>query len=195
MTRQPACRIWALPVDALKRVASALPGVHDKLTFGLKKTVRSFRICFCYVSWDGFLNCCCAFRLLWSEQVVRRRCGTWNMACEQRKRGSWSWQHGAVLQRRQHVVAAIAGPGSCASKPGACLQVYYKLFSLSYARLALMRVFLIATADASRGHRSIADLERMLPGLSRSVDMGLVTILAWCVGHAASQHVLHDRWR
>jgi hypothetical protein len=73
--------------------------------------------------------------------------------------------------------------------------VYYKLFSLSYARLALMRVFLIATVDASRGHRSIADLERMLPGLSRSVDMGLVTILAWCVGHAASQHVLHYRWR
>ena len=77
------------------------------------------------------------------------------------------------------------------------LQVYYKLFALSYARLALIRAFLVALQapqdaraesgpkpgtskqDRSRAAR-LARVERMLPGLSQSVDMGLVTILCWC---------------
>lgn len=64
--------------------------------------------------------------------------------------------------------------------------MYYKLFALSYARLAMMRIFLVAVARGApaRAEGGAADVERMLPGLSRSVDMGLVTILAWCAGRA-----------
>jgi hypothetical protein len=58
------------------------------------------------------------------------------------------------------------------------VQVYYKLFSMSRPRLKLIRLFLKAMAgmDASK---QIAKIERMLPGLNRSVDMGVVSVLSW----------------
>jgi hypothetical protein len=35
------CRIWVLPVEDLDAVQAAVPGLHEKLTLGLKKTVRA----------------------------------------------------------------------------------------------------------------------------------------------------------
>lgn len=68
--------------------------------------------------------------------------------------------------------------------------MYYKLFALSHARLTMMRIFLVAVRKDVPTSHSLQDVERMLPGLSRSVDMGLVTILAWCAG---PRRLLHRR--
>ena len=58
------------------------------------------------------------------------------------------------------------------------MQIYYKLFSMSLPRLKLIRGFLkcMTGDDADKQLRKI---EAMLPGLNRSVDMGVVSILSW----------------
>jgi hypothetical protein len=58
------------------------------------------------------------------------------------------------------------------------VQIYYKLFSMSLPRLRLIRLFLRAMAGTDAA-RQIAKIEAMLPGLNRSVDMGVVSILSW----------------
>jgi hypothetical protein len=58
------------------------------------------------------------------------------------------------------------------------VQIYYKLFSMSLPRLRLIRLFLRAMAGTD-ATRQIAKIEAMLPGLNRSVDMGVVSILSW----------------
>lgn len=59
------------------------------------------------------------------------------------------------------------------------VQIYYKLYNLSTARLTLIKVFLKVMSGAD-SDRQLAKIEQMLPGLNNSVDMGLVQTLAWC---------------
>lgn len=58
------------------------------------------------------------------------------------------------------------------------LQVYYKLYLLSQRQLCLIRLFLHAMAGTD-AERQLSKIQRMLPGLSNNIDMGLVQILAW----------------
>ena len=40
-SRSPCvCRLWVLPLEDIDAVQASVPGMHEKLTLGLKKTVR-----------------------------------------------------------------------------------------------------------------------------------------------------------
>lgn len=44
-----ACRLWVLPLDEIDAVQASVPGMHEKLTLGLKKTVRASSHPLCYL--------------------------------------------------------------------------------------------------------------------------------------------------